>query len=97
MAIPTHAEFDALLRDRLASDPQLPTDPRAALSQLAGLDVPDFISITVHEESLTDGHIVIPAAPSDEFAEQDLEITTGGNAWCECLHLVLPRLTVLRP
>jgi hypothetical protein len=85
MTIPTRAEFNALLRDRLASDPHfrdlLITDPRAALSQLAGLDLPEFINITVHEESLTDVHIVIPAASSDELAEEDLEMTAGGNAW----------------
>jgi hypothetical protein len=90
MAITNRAELDALLRERLATDPQfrerLITDPRATLGELLGNDVPEFIAITVHEESLTDVHLVIPAAASDEIDEEDLDLAAGG---------ALPQLCIL--
>jgi hypothetical protein len=82
MAVPTRAELDALVRERLAADPEfrarLLADPRGTLSELAGAEVPEFIEVTVHEESLSAVHIVIPAATGDEIAEEDLELVAGG-------------------
>jgi hypothetical protein len=87
MAIPTRAELDALLRERLASDPDfraaLLADPRAAISGLVGMDVPDLVTVSVHEESLTDIHLVLPAAAGGEgeISEDDLELVAGGACW----------------
>jgi hypothetical protein len=82
MAVPTRAELDALVRERLAADSdfraRLLADPRGALSELADSEIPEFISVTIHEESLTDVHLVIPAATGDEIAEDDLELVAGG-------------------
>jgi hypothetical protein len=85
MSIPTRADVDAMIRERLASDPgfrqQLLDDPRAAVSQLVGIDLPDVVSVTVHEESLTDLHLVLPAAPrGGELADDELEMVAGGAA-----------------
>ena len=84
MSIPTRAEIDALISERIADDPSfrdaLLSDPRAALSALVQTEIPEFIAVTVHEESLTDVHLVIPEAPGDEIAEEDLEMVAGGEA-----------------
>jgi hypothetical protein len=92
MAIPTRAELDALLQDRLAADPafrdQLLADPRGTVSELAGIDLPELVQVTVHEESLTSVHLVVPAstpASSGELSEEDLELVAGGGmCWDDC-------------
>lgn len=87
MAIPTRASIDAMIRERIAADPafrdQLIADPRAALSELSGTRIPDLITITVHEESLTNVHLVVPATRGDEIAEEDLELVAGGTCWAD--------------
>lgn len=84
MAIPTRAEIDALIRQRLAEDPDfrqaLVDDPRGTLSGLVGTALPDVLKVTVHEESLTDVHLVIPPSV-DEISEDDLELVAGGLCW----------------
>lgn len=88
MGIPTRAEVDALVRDRLAADPEfrarLMADPRAALSELVGMDIPDAVSIEVHEESLTAIHLVVPPAFGEELSDDDLEAVAGGVCWANC-------------
>lgn len=89
MNIPTRAEVDALVRERLNSDSEfraaLLADPRAALSALLGLDLPDAVSVEVHEESLAHVHLVIPAADGDgEISEDELEMVAGGACWTNC-------------
>jgi len=86
MSIPTRADVDAMIRDRLASDPdfrqQLLDDPRAAVSQLVGVDLPDVVTVTAHEESLTSIHLVLPALPGNgELADDELELAAGGACW----------------
>jgi hypothetical protein len=87
MAIPTRAELDALVRERLDSDPDfraaLLADPRAAISSLVGMDIPDVVTVTVHEESLTDIHLVVaaPVVDDGEIHEDDLELVAGGVCW----------------
>jgi hypothetical protein len=91
MAIPTRADVDAMVRDKLATDPDfraaLLADPHAALSALVGMTIPDTVTINVHEQSLTDIHLVIPqqSAPAGELNEEDLELVAGGGAcWDNC-------------
>lgn len=83
MAIPTRAEVDALVREKLAADPSfreaLLADPRAALSELVGTPIPEIVNITVHEESLTSVHLVLPSQPAAELSEDDLELVAGGG------------------
>jgi hypothetical protein len=89
MSIPTREEIDRIVSEKLASDPAfraaLLADPRAALSEASGVQIPAFVTVTVHEESLTDVHLVIPAALGDEIAEDDLELVAGGTScWDNC-------------
>lgn len=99
MPIPTRAELDTMLHDRLATDPDFRTtllnDPHAAISGLLGISLPDTVIITVHEESLTDIHLVLPAPTQhgSELAEDDLELVAGGSCWIDgpCSDGLTPR------
>lgn len=87
MSIPTRAEVQAQIAQRLAEDPAfreaLLEDPRSAVSAVVGFEIPEAVTISVHEESLTDVHIVIPAAAGDEVSEEDLELVSGGVCWSD--------------
>ena len=71
---PTQAELEAKIIALAQSDPvfraQLVADPKAAIKDLNGLELPDEISVQVHEESATSFHLVLP--PSGELAEEEL-------------------------
>ena len=90
MAAPTRAQVDGLIRQRLDADPgfrgKLVSDPRAAISDVIGMPLPEAVKVSVHEESLTDVHLVIPAGRSKgQIADGDLELVAGGNAcWGNC-------------
>lgn len=83
MTVPTRTELDARVRQALAEDPtfreRLMADPRGAISALIATDIPEFVTVTVHEESLTDVHIVIPVTVGDEIHDDDLELVAGGS------------------
>jgi hypothetical protein len=83
MAVPTRSEVEAIIAERIAADPAfrdtLLADPRALLSEIVGLDIPHTVQIDLHEESLTQIHLTIPA--SDELTEADLELVAGGGVW----------------
>ena len=72
-AVRQRAESDAAFRAQLLADPS------AALSDLLGTPVPDAVSITVHEESPTDIHLVIPAI--NNLDDADLELVSGSGSW----------------
>jgi len=78
-------EISEQIRERAASDAafrsQLMADPSAAVSALLGTPVPPNVTITVHEESPTDIHLVIPA--SVNLNDADLQLVAGGFDWSE--------------
>lgn len=69
--------------DRIAADPafrgELQADPRAALAALTGMNIPEGVRITVHEESPADIHLVIAA--DSTLNDADLELVSGGYNW----------------
>ena len=85
MAVPTRSEVEAIIAERIAADPAfrdaLLADPRAVISEIIGIDIPDTVYVDLHEESLTQIHLTIPS--SAEVSESDLELVAGGICWSE--------------
>lgn len=85
MSIPTRPDVDRIVREKAATDPAfrkaLLADPRAAVGEAIGVPIPEYVTVTVHEESLTEVHLVIPAAVGDEVAEEDLVLVAGAGCW----------------
>jgi hypothetical protein len=79
------------IRDMAARDPNfranLLSDPRGALSQVFGGNIPDDVKIKVHEEKPDEIHIVLPAAasaPSGEAQATSYCSGNGGGSWSSC-------------
>jgi hypothetical protein len=83
MAVPTRAEVEAIIAERIAADPAfrdtLLANPQAVLSEVVGFDIPDSVQVVLHEESLTQIHLTIPAAQA--LTDTDLEMIAGGRGW----------------
>ena len=81
MAVPTRSEVEAIVAERIAADPgfrdTLLADPRAVLSEVVGFDIPDTVQVVLHEESLTQIHLTIPA--SEALSDADLELVAGAG------------------
>ena len=77
----THEELRAELLARAAGDDgfraKLVEDPKATIKEALGLDLPDSISVQVHEESALSAHLVLP--PSADLTEADLEGIAAGH------------------
>ena len=62
---------------------QLLADPKATVKQEFGVDVPDFISISVHENKSNDLHLVLPPSGDGmELDEETLEAIAAGLCCC---------------
>ncbi len=55
-------------------------DPRKAVEEEFGVTLPDSFSVTVHEQSPTEAHLVLP--PAVKLEERDLKLVSGGLPWC---------------
>ena len=70
-----------LIDQASAEDPgfraRLIADPRAVIGGLLDTELPDSVNFTVHEESLTDIHLVLENDAST-LSESDLELVSGG-------------------
>ena len=56
---------------------QLIDDPRAAISDVFDINIPEWLDIQVHQNTLTTRHLILP--PSGLLAESDLEMVAGGE------------------
>ena len=82
MAVPTRTEVEVMLAERIAADPgfreSLMADPRGVVSEVVGFDIPDTVQVVLHEESLTQIHLTLPAC--DDIADEDLDLVAGGGS-----------------
>ena len=85
MAVPSRPEVEAIIAERIAADPAfretLLADPRAVLCEVIGFDIPESVQVVLHEESLTQIHLTIPA--TDVLGDADLELVAGGVCWSD--------------
>ena len=72
------AKLAAMVMDDPALRARLLADPRAVLREIAGVEIPDTITVAVHEESADAFHLVIPPALPDELSEDQLDSVAGG-------------------
>ncbi len=81
MTTKTHEEMRAELIGRAARDEgfraQLIDDPKMAIKDALGIDVPESVSVAVHEESATTAHLVLP--PSPQLGEAELAAVAAGH------------------
>ena len=59
---------------------QLLADPKGAIHQEFGIDVPDTIDIKVHESDMRTLHLALPAGP--DIDEEQLETIAAGLCCC---------------
>ena len=55
-------------------------DPRGTVAAEVGADVPETMNLTVHEETATDLHLVLPSAA--EVSGDELAEIAAGCSWC---------------
>ena len=76
----THEEMRAELIERAVVDEEfrgrLMSDPKATIKDELGLDLPDVISIQVHEDTAMTSHLVLP--PAANLEETELKAAAGG-------------------
>ena len=56
---------------------QLVDDPKAAISEVFGINLPEWFDIQVHPNTATTRHLILP--PSELLAESELEMVAGGE------------------
>lgn len=87
-AIQTSNEMQRQLIARAGEDAgfraQLVADPKATVKQEFGIDVPDYISIQVHESDWNVLHLGLPPGPDleQELDEERLEAIAAGLCCC---------------
>ena len=71
---------------KAAEDPDfralLVSDPKAAVKQEFGIDLPDFMTMEVHEAGPTSLHLTLPPGPDFKLDERTLEVVAAGLSCC---------------
>ena len=90
----THQQMRQALLDKAAGDGgfrhQLVNEPKVAIKDALGIDLPDSIAVEVHEESATMAHVVLP--PSATLSADDLEAVAAGHKRPNLYHEDTPHL-----
>ena len=77
----THEELRAELISKAAADDgfraALVQDPRATIKEALNLDLPESVTVHVHEETASAAHLVLP--PNSGLTETDLEGISAGH------------------
>ncbi len=71
------AEADAGFRARLTQD------PKSVIEEEFEITIPDGFEIRVHEDTASQGHLILP--PSPRLTGEQLDSVSGGNCnYCGC-------------
>lgn len=80
MTMKTRPELEAELIARVAEDEGfralLLENPKEAIRQETGIEIPEDFTIQVHEENSMTAHVVLP--PSENLTEADMQVVAGG-------------------
>ncbi len=81
MTTKSHDEMRAELIGRAGTDAgfraQLIDNPRAAIKDAFGIEVPESMSLTVHEDTATAAHLVLP--PTARLSDDELAGVAAGH------------------
>jgi hypothetical protein len=88
MEMLSRGEAEQRIRERAEADPafraELLANPRKALEAELGVQIPQDVSVNVHEESMSEVHLVLPVSQED-LSDADLELVAGGGSfWGDC-------------
>jgi hypothetical protein len=85
MEMLSREDAERRIRERAATDAdfraELLADPRTALESEFGTEIPERISVHVHEETLSEIHLVLPPADG-ALSEEELDMVAGGYGEC---------------
>ncbi len=87
-AIQTAGEMQRQLLERAGENAdfraRLIADPKGAVKQEYGIDLPDYINVQVHESNPKDMHLVLPPDPDAEMelSEEMLDAIAAGLSCC---------------
>ena len=77
----THEELRSELIDLATEDEhfraRLIANPKAAIQEALGIQLPESLSVTVYEDSATAAHLVLP--PRARLTDEDLEQVAAGH------------------
>ena len=77
----THEELRAELIERATEDEQfrahLIANPKIAIQEMLDIELPESMSVTVHEDSPTAAHLVLP--PRARLTDEDLAQVAAGH------------------
>ena len=75
------SEAEKLLIEKATNDGEfrarLLENPRSAIEEVFGVNLPEGLSVKVHEQSDSEVHLVLP--PDPRLSEKDLELISGGS------------------
>ena len=81
MAFSYSGEIETRILAKAAEDDgfrtQLIDDPKAAISETFGINLPEWVDMQVHQNTATTRHLILP--PSELLAESELEMVAGGQ------------------
>ena len=78
----TAHEMQGHLREKVEADEgfraRLLADPKAAIRDELGMEIPEGFTIHVHEDGPATAHLVIPQ-PAAKLSEEELKLASGGH------------------
>ncbi|MCH9648187.1 MAG: NHLP leader peptide family RiPP precursor [Deltaproteobacteria bacterium] len=83
MQVESRGALQDFITNKAANDSQyrdaLVANPKSLLAQHLGQELPEWLNVEVVEETANTFYLIAPHVPSDELADEDLEMVAGGK------------------